>query len=99
MNKITLKAGLKKCKTYPFILYRLNELGNIIVILYIDYTLKVVYKPELMNMIEYTKKEYATLSMDVLEDFLGWVIKSDLNKITINIYQPHLINNMTQEFN
>ena len=27
------------------------------------------------------------------------MIKSDLTKMTINVYQPYLINNMTQGFN
>ena len=50
-------------------------------------------------MIESTKKEYTTKSMAELEDFIGFKIKCDLTNMTLNIYQPYLINNMTKLFN
>ena len=34
-----------------------------------------------------------------LEDFIGCMIKRDLTKTTINIFQPYLINKTTQGFN
>ena len=34
-----------------------------------------------------------------LVDFIGCTIKHDLTKITLNISQPDLINNMNQGFN
>ena len=37
--------------------------------------------------------------MGPLEYFLGCTIKRDLTNITLNISQPHLINNMTKGFN
>ena len=36
--------------------------------------------------------------MAELEDFVGFKIKSDLTKTTLNIYQLDLINKMTQGF-
>ena len=33
------------------------------------------------------------------EDFVGFTIKRDLTKMTLNISQPHLINKVTQGFN
>ena len=33
-----------------------------------------------------------------LEDFVGYTIKRDLTKITLNIYQPHIITKITQGF-
>ena len=37
--------------------------------------------------------------MGELEDYKKCVIKRDLTKITLNIFQPDIINNMTQGFN
>ena len=37
--------------------------------------------------------------MGELVDFIGCVIKLDLTKMTLKIYQPDLINKMTQVFN
>ena len=37
--------------------------------------------------------------MGELEDFLGCTIWRDLTKTTLNIYQPGMINKMTQVFN
>ena len=34
--------------------------------------------------------------MDELEDFAGCAIKWDLSKMTLKIYQPHIITNMTK---
>ena len=39
IKTMTLKAGFKKCKTDPCILYRVNELGAEIAIVYVDDTL------------------------------------------------------------
>ena len=53
---MTLKAGYKKCKTETCLLYRINELGNVIFILYKDDTLKIGDKPASVDTTEYTKK-------------------------------------------
>ena len=37
--------------------------------------------------------------MNEPEDFVGCMIKCDLTNINLNIYQPHLITNITQGFN
>ena len=37
--------------------------------------------------------------MGELEGFVVCTIKRDLTKTTLNIYQPHIIHKMTQEFN
>ena len=37
--------------------------------------------------------------MGQLKEFLGFTIQRDLTKITLNISQPDIITNMTQEFN
>ena len=37
--------------------------------------------------------------MGELVDFIGCIIKIDLTKMTLKIYQPDLINKMTQVFN
>ena len=37
--------------------------------------------------------------MSELEDFVGFTINCDLTKTTLNIYQPDLINKMSQGFN
>ena len=50
-NKMTLKAGFKQCKTDPCLLYRVNELGTGLVIIYIFDTLAIGYKPSLMDTI------------------------------------------------
>ena len=60
IKKMTLNAGFKQCKTDPFIIYQLNEIMTVIVIVYVDGTLKIRDKPVLMNNIERIKKEYAT---------------------------------------
>ena len=56
IKTMTLKAGYKKCKTEPCLLYRINELGNVIFILYKDDTLKIGDKPASVDTTEYTKK-------------------------------------------
>ena len=40
-----------------------------------------------------------TWSTSELEDLVGCTIKRDLTKMTLKIYQPHLITKMTQGFN
>ena len=37
--------------------------------------------------------------MGELEDFVGCAIKRDLTNMTLNIYQPDIINKMNQGFN
>ena len=37
--------------------------------------------------------------MGKLEDFVGCTVRRDLAKMTLKIYQPHLITKMTQVFN
>ena len=37
--------------------------------------------------------------MGELEEFIGCTIKRDLTKMNLKIYQPDLINKMTQVFN
>ena len=37
--------------------------------------------------------------MGELDDFIGYKIKRDLTKMTLNISQPYLIIKMTQGFN
>ena len=91
---VTLKVGFKQCKNYPSILYRVNETGTAIVIVYVYDTLEIRDKPALMDTIECIKKEYANQSMGKLEDFIGCTIKRDLTNMTLNIYQPNLIYNM-----
>ena len=52
-----------------------------------------------MDMIEYINKYYSTQSTGPLEDFVGCMIKCDLTKMTLKIYQPYLIAKITQVFN
>ena len=40
INTVTLKSGLNKCKTYNFIIYRVNELRTSIFIVYL-YSIKM----------------------------------------------------------
>ena len=46
----------KKLKTDPCSLYQVNELGAVIVILYLDDTLTIRDKPELTNTIGFINK-------------------------------------------
>ena len=96
---MNLKSGFKQCKTDTCLLYIVNELGTVIVILYVDETLEIIYKPEFMDKIEYINKEYATRPMGELEDFAGCTIKRDLTNMTLNIYQTYLITKTIQGFN
>ena len=57
---MTQKAVFKKHKTDPCILYRVNELRAEIFTVYVDDTLAIGDKPELMDTIECIKKEYKT---------------------------------------
>ena len=56
IKTIILKVGFKQCKTDPCPLNRVNELGTVIVIIYVYYTLGIGDKPSLMNIIECIKK-------------------------------------------
>ena len=38
---MTLKAGFKKCKTDSCLIYRVNEIGTVIFIVCVDYTMKI----------------------------------------------------------
>ena len=91
---MTQKAGFKHCRTDTCILYRVNKLGTAIVILYVDATYEIGYKPALMDKIECIKKEYKNKPMGELEDFIVCTIKHDLIKMTLNISQPDIINTM-----
>ena len=51
-----LKGVLKQYNTGTCILYRVNGIGADIVILYVHDLLAIIYKPSLMNTIEYTKE-------------------------------------------
>ena len=42
---MNIKAGFKQFKTYPCLLYIVNELGTVIFIVYIYDTLTIRYKP------------------------------------------------------
>ena len=50
------QGGLQKRKTDPCLLYRVNELGTVIFIVYVDYTLSIGDKLEFMDKIECIKK-------------------------------------------
>ena len=49
INAMTLKAGFKQCKTDTCLLYIVNELSNLIVMVYIDDTLEIEGKPSFTN--------------------------------------------------
>ena len=53
---MTLKAGFNQLKNYTCIPYRVNELRNVFVTVYVDGTLEIGDKPSLMNMIQCNKK-------------------------------------------
>ena len=53
---MTLKEGFKQYNTDYCLLYRVNELGNVILILCVDNTPELVDKPELMYTLERFKK-------------------------------------------
>ena len=59
----------------------------------------IVYKPESMNKIGCIKKENATQSTGLVEEFIVCTIKCDLIKINLKIYQPRIITKMTQGLN
>ena len=52
-----------------------------------------------MDTIECIYKYYATWSIWELEDFLGCKVNRDSTNITLKIYQPRLITNMTKGYN
>ena len=56
INKMTLKAGFKQCKTDPSLLWRVNKLETVIVIVYVYDTLEIGDKPTLMDTIECINK-------------------------------------------
>ena len=56
INTMTLKAGFKQWKTNTCLLYRANELGTEIFILYVYGTLAIRDKLALMDMLERIKK-------------------------------------------
>ena len=69
----------------------MNELVTSVVIIYIYYTLSIGDEPELLDRLEYTKKQYKISAMVRLEEVLVYMIKCDLTKMTLNISQPYLI--------
>ena len=52
IKTMNLKAGFKQYRTELCILYGVNELMTVIIIIYTDDTLKIGYKPALMDTIE-----------------------------------------------
>ena len=56
INTMILNVGFKQCRIYPCLLYRLNELGTVIFIVYVNYTLEIGNKPAFMDTIECIKK-------------------------------------------
>ena len=50
------QGRIQKCKTGTCLLYRVNEIGTVIVIVYVYDTLSIRDKSELVNMIELIKK-------------------------------------------
>ena len=96
---MTLKAGFKQCKTDPCLLYIINELENLIFVVYVFYTLSIGGKPVFMDTNECIKKEYYTWSIGELEEFVGYNINRDITKITLNISQKDLITKISQVFN
>ena len=50
------KVGIQKCKTYPSLFYIVNELRDVIFVVYVDATLGIGDKSELMDKIECIKK-------------------------------------------
>ena len=55
-NTMTVKAGFKQFNTYLCLLYRVNELGTAIIMVYVYDTLEIKDKPELIDTIEFIKK-------------------------------------------
>ena len=49
---MNIKAGFRQCKTGTCLLYRVNELGTEIVIVYVYGTLKIRDKTTLIDIIE-----------------------------------------------
>ena len=56
IKTMTLKVIFNQYKTDPCFLYRVNELGTAILIIYVDETLTIRDKPALMNKIGCIKK-------------------------------------------
>ena len=52
INTMNIKAGFRQCKTGTCLLYRVNELGTEIVIVYVYGTLKIRDKTTLIDIIE-----------------------------------------------
>ena len=69
----------------------MNELVTFGVIIYVYYTLSIGDELELLDRLEYTKKQYKISSMVRLDEFLVCTIKCDLTKMNFNISQPYLI--------
>ena len=86
---MTLKAGFKQFNTDAYILYIVNEFRTLVVIVYLYDTLEIRDKPEFMNTIEWTKKEYVNISKGELEEFVGCTIERDITKMTLNISKPY----------
>ena len=77
----------------------MNEIVTSVVIIYVYYTLSIGDEPELLYRLEYTKKKFQISSMVRLEEVLVYMIKRDLTKMTLNIFQPYLIKKLAQGFN
>ena len=88
---MTLKAIIKKCKLDPCLLYRLNELGATISVIYVDDTLELEYELALVDSLVFIKKLFESRSMSLMGKFIGWTIKCGLTKITLKISQLGLI--------
>ena len=52
-----------------------------------------------MDTIKCINREYATQSTSTLEYFVECMIRNELTKMDLNIYQPHIITKITQGFN
>ena len=62
-------------------------------------TLEVTYELEPPYTLEYIDKEYAISPMGKPKGFVEFVIKHDINKMTLNISQTDLIVKITKYFN
>ena len=66
---MNLNTGFKQCNSDIYLLYIVNELGTDVFSIYVYYTLSIGDELELLDRLEYTKKQYKISSMVRLEDF------------------------------
>ena len=98
-NTMVDKMGFEQCKSDPCLFIRRNELGLVMVVLYVDDGAAVGDKAAIDAMLEELKQHgLKTTKEETMKDYLSCEIVYNDDETKAWIGQPHMVRKIEQEF-